>query len=436
MGNSCTTRSTVAKISDLDHQEDSSAEDNAMYFLCTRKGIILENNEQVEVELLYSKADLRDKFIGMILSPFISYLLKKVFINFLTSTGLKQSRLLLNLKDSSGGKRPFIAYDLQGLPVYVSLHMVLHTAAEMSILYTELNMNSNFDFSSLKKNEKYVMFQINRIRTKNSVANLNTVVNVNLAMTYNPDILTSKAVNEVMSHSFKTTANDVVVICIDSIQMSMEKGPHHMAHISAQFYKDIINLTKNHFYPFIYIYEIIGRPGCFMFIVDADWTYNLSPFCATISVYFIKNLIKQVRKYISIRAGFSYGRISYGLIGDNIRFFGDTINLSVRLEYECGKNEFLVSEPFYEKLNSELVSLEVNESFIMPDKKVIYRGGSFSGTQIDDEPEEEETNHTFDIDTDVQRQTKSFKGIPNDKPLVCYRVLPESISNMLSFFDT
>ena len=314
MGNICTsTTSKVAKISDAGLQVDSSDEANPMYFLCTQKGVILDSNEQVERELLYSKADIRDKFIGMLMSPFISYLHKKVFLKRLkSSTGLEHSRILFKLKDLTN-KRPFIVYDLHGLPVYVSVHIALHTAAEISALYKELHIKSDYDFSSLKKDEKFVMLQINKILSKKSVAKLETIMKVNTAMTSKSDMLymMSKSVTEEMSHTFRLTTNSVVVICIDimdSTQMLMEKGPHHMASISAQFYKDVIDTIKNQFYPFIYIYEIVG--DSFMFIVNADWTYNISPFCATISVYFIKNLINQVRDYISIRAGFSYGIIS------------------------------------------------------------------------------------------------------------------------------
>jgi hypothetical protein len=105
MGNTCK-GAAEAKVSSLTQGPEEGPSEDAMYFLCTQKGFILDINETVEKELLLSKKDLQQKFIGVIMSPLISFLHKRVFLKRLqTLTGLEHSRLLFKLKDMSS-KRP------------------------------------------------------------------------------------------------------------------------------------------------------------------------------------------------------------------------------------------------------------------------------------------------------------------------------------------
>jgi class 3 adenylate cyclase len=134
--------------------------------------------------------------------------------------------------------------------------------------------------------------------------------------------------------------------------MLVNLGTDHMIKISKSFYNDVIELIKQKYYPYIYIYEIVG--DSFMFIINADWTYNIEIICATIGMDFVKNLIKKTESYVQIRVGISYGKLSYGKIGNNLRFFGQIVNMSSRLESISIPKTIVTSIEFWDKFTSEI----------------------------------------------------------------------------------
>jgi hypothetical protein len=103
MGNSCSPNSRVQTGQSYSVDSDggpkinnngsgggdssSSSYLDSMYLLCDQRGTIIDVNANFQKELLYSLNDVRAQFIGMLMSPLMSYLHSKVsiYLTMLTS---------------------------------------------------------------------------------------------------------------------------------------------------------------------------------------------------------------------------------------------------------------------------------------------------------------------------------------------------------------
>lgn len=113
-------------------------------------------------------------------------------------------------------------------------------------------------------------------------------------------------------------------------------------------------MIKSNYYPYVYIHEIVG--DSFVLLLNADWAYKIPDYCTTICMNFLIELNERTEHLIQFRVGCAYGKILYGYIGDQLRLFGDTINLASRLEHISKIDHVYCDENFFEKLKSELAS--------------------------------------------------------------------------------
>ena len=138
---------------------------------------------------------------------------------------------------------------------------------------------------------------------------------------------------------------------VNSTSNLMANGDKYIANLSLNFFNMVKNIIKQRYYPYVYIHEIVG--DSFVFIINADWTYNIPELCATIAFDFIKDLITNTKFLTDIRVGCAYGDILYGYIGSQLRLFGPTINLASRIEHNSIINHILVNEEMFNKLKAE-----------------------------------------------------------------------------------
>ena len=86
MGNSCSPNSRVQTGQSYSVDSDggpkiSSSYLDSMYLLCDQRGTIIDVNANFQKELLYTLSDVQAQFIGMLMSPLMSYLHSKVSIH-------------------------------------------------------------------------------------------------------------------------------------------------------------------------------------------------------------------------------------------------------------------------------------------------------------------------------------------------------------------
>jgi Adenylate and Guanylate cyclase catalytic domain len=145
-------------------------------------------------------------------------------------------------------------------------------------------------------------------------------------------------------------------------------GPEYMANLSKRFYNDVIQIIKTKYYPYIYIYEIVG--DSFVFMINADWIYSVPFIPAIIGLKFSRDLINKTKTYVDIRTGIAYGKILYGKIGNNLRLFGQTMNMASRLENIAEIQNITVSTDFWNKLILELNILKSIDKLDLIDFKI------------------------------------------------------------------
>jgi hypothetical protein len=301
-----------------------------MYIICDENLIIKDLSDEITYHLYYKREDLIGKFIGIIMNDLMSNLHKHIFLNKYNSSNIVDKKILLNKISAHSLKRQVIIYDKYKNPQYVFLSI------------------------NLKDNLFVIDINYNHLASNNNI-NLYTVdiYKDNYFKLYDNDInLYSLDVNR--TRSFKLTKNNIIIICIDfinSTDLLKRKGVKNTIDINVLFYSDIITLIKYKYYPYIYIHEILG--DSYMLVLNIDWGYSILDFSASIAFNFINDLYDLTNDYIDIRVGISYGRIYYGYIDHNIRFFGEILNLASRLENKCEKKEILVCKNFYEKLKRE-----------------------------------------------------------------------------------
>ena len=205
----------------------------------------------------------------------------------------------------------------------------------------------------MDKTDQYIVTKLDYYKNKDNIATFMTQDNINnqLITISNNKLLFVLTNNIEISPVFNQTINNMVVITIDimkSREILTTKGEVVLIDINRRLYDDVIYVIKTYFYPFIYIYEIAEDK--FTLIINADWTYNIPLFCCTIGLYFVQLLFERTLKYININCGISYGKLSYGLIGNKLRLFGLPLVLSSLIKEKSTFNKFSISKSFYDKL--------------------------------------------------------------------------------------
>ncbi len=386
---------------------ESTESNDLIYLLIDLDGNILNMSNSFCYKMKYNFDDIHNKYIGILMTNLMSYLHNKIFLPNLKNNHYNKESILNRLASNSN-KRPFIIYDADREPHFFNMRIISYDQAHIDEYNFVSNNSNKIDILYLIELEQIYdncfitnLKSINELNTHSlSINNLNstnlnstnlnsTNLNSTNSDTYDSElnyelnsdlgsisdfstensftppkikIKNNNSINNMffanspsVSTDFNITKNDIVLICIDfinSTQMLLNLGTNHMIKISKSFYNDVIELIKRKYYPYIYIYEIVG--DSFMFIINADWTYNIEMICATIGMNFVKNLIKKTESYVQIRVGISYGKLSYGKIGNNLRLFGQIVNMSSRLESISMPKIIVTSSEFWNKFINEI----------------------------------------------------------------------------------
>ncbi len=254
------------------------------------------------------------------MSPFISYLHKKILIPKYNNLGHIEKKLVKMTLKGIKYKRPLIVYDKNKNPIHVNLYL------DVDNIINEKN-NIEHIFS--------VYFEFIKIPENNIM--------------YTPEINLKNKNNE-----FVLTKNKIVIVSIDfkdSTKFLVDIGTIKVIETYKQFHMDVIELIRSKYYPYIYIHEIIG--DCFIIVSNIDWSFNMPKYCASLMISFIFDLYNITKKYIGIRIGLAYGHLYWGYMDHNLRFFGIPINLASRLENVCCNNSVCCDENFLNKLIGE-----------------------------------------------------------------------------------
>ena len=317
--------------------------------LCDNNGII----EDISIDMLsLLKCDIdtiKGKFIGNIMSLYMSMLHKQFFIgNFNTCCALERNKIENRLKRGHR-KRPILIYDIEGGSHTVGLSIIYNKCPFSSIKNpfstTSINLSKQF----------YLIFDL-------------MDEPLDLFYTYIP--MENDGV-------FTESKLKVVIICIDFIDSTTTLISNGGALISIdnsiKFHKAIVNLIRNVYYPFIYLHEVIG--DSFIIALNTDWAYTSNFFCASLAISFIFDLVHNTKHFVEIRTGVAYGTLHYGTIGSTFRFFGQPINMASRLENKCLVNEIIISNDFYNKLILEMEYITTT----IPKAKILHHKFNLKG---------------------------------------------------------
>ena len=309
--------------------------------LCDNSGMIQDVSPDMLLLLKCEIDTIKGKFIGSIMSLYISMIHKKKFIGNFNTCGTVERNILENKLKRVHRKRPFLIYDIEG-----GSH-----AVGMSLIYNKC------PFSSLKN--PFITTSINL--SKQFYLTFDLIDEpLDLFYTYIP--MEKDGV-------FTESKSKVVVICIDFIDSTAtlisQGGSLLSIDNSIKFHKEIVNLIRNVYYPFIYLHEVIG--DSFIIALNTDWAYTSNFFCASLAISFIFDLVHNTKHFVEIRTGVAYGTLHYGTIGATFRFFGKPINMASRLENKCLVNEIIICKDFYNKLIScmEYISTTIHKTEII-----------------------------------------------------------------------
>jgi len=293
---------------------DSSVDSgsNELFIIANSHGIIQDISDSLLSLLKYERDVLNSQFIGILMSPFMSYLHTNVYFPKYNKLNRIQKNIVHVLISAlSESRRPLIIYDINKNPIYVHI-----TAKLVAINVFKATFECISDI-------------------------------------YNDNLL-SKPIGIVKSDAFAETNMDVVLISIDfknSTETLMNYGTRDYIALNRKFYNDVVYLIKQYYYPYIYIHEVIG--DCFVFVLNSDWTYNLTNYCASLAYSFLVQLYKVTSKYVNTRIGVVCDKLLYGYIGNNFRLFGPGMHKVNRLENICELGHIACDENFVNKLRTE-----------------------------------------------------------------------------------
>ncbi len=315
--------SSFAKQTSVNSSDSTGSINNEyinMAIMCDTELNIVEVSENFLLLTHYNRDELVDEFIGILMTELLSRLHKIIFINKLKNADAYEQKRILHKLSGNFHKREVIIYDKFKRQHY--MNMIINTKDEYFIV--ELN---------------YSLYNSSNIHL------------------YTLDIKLDR-------HIFIKSNNNIIIMNIDFIDSTLitnNFGVEHMITINKLFYSDIVELILAKYYPYIYIHEIIG--DSFILVLNIDWGYTINEICASLALEFLNELYFRTKNYIAFKTSITYGRLHYGYIDHNIRFFGDELNMSSRLHGKCKNGEVLVQHIFFKKLKTEINidKLEYNE---------------------------------------------------------------------------
>lgn len=283
--------------------------------LCDKDGIILHVDDNILELLTYDLNEIVGKFIGILMSPFLSYIHSHIILPKYTKLNFVEKKVIDIFISGLKIKRPIIIFDSKSCPVYVNLSVKAFSSLSTYKFQVNFEPIKKIDNSLIYTHELYIKYKTTK---------------------------------------FLATKNKIVVVSIDfrnSTEYLIKNGTFNAIELYKKFHCDVLKLLKKNYYPYIYIHEIIG--DCFVIVSNIDWALSIPKFCASIIMSFLTELYKVSYNYIGIRVGISYDKIYWGYIDNNLRLFGVPMNISARLENVCVLNNISCDNNFLDKLKEE-----------------------------------------------------------------------------------
>ena len=286
---------------------------------CDINGFIVDVSDDVLTTLQYERNMLTGQFIGIIMSPFMSYIHSTILLpKYKTASKFERNIMHIFLNGKSV-KRPLIIYTIMKKPLYVTLSVTVHKNSDQNTLFKlEFKVVEDFSDSSVFLTSALSTKLFARFRqTKNAI------IMANVEFTNNSKYITD--------HS---ELKDID-ICLN-------------------FQQDVIRIIKQHFYPYIYIYETTNR-GC-VIVSNLCCTYNMPRFCASLMLCLLRNIQVVTEKYATIRVGLTYNKAYIGsTANDQIRIFGKVYDDAFTNMLNCENNEVCCSGDYMNKLINEKI---------------------------------------------------------------------------------
>lgn len=314
---------------------NNKSNQNTNWILCDENGIILDISDIFLKRLMFEKEIIVGSFIGIIMSPLISFLHKNFFIPKYKSLNKLEKNIVNLMLMGKTKERPLIIYDILLKPYYVLLSV-------------------NYDF---KKHNFIGNFELQE-----------DIYDFNLCPTLKNHNLTSdiiKSTNKLIIITMKITyVNMIHVNDSNIINMQFEIN---------MLVKNIINIIKTYYYPYIHVYNI--DENFITFLLNCDWGYNISKYIASLSVSFIYKLMQLANQYISLRFGVVFNNVYYNY-EDKFKIYGKTNYLSKRLSIISIPNFIYSDENYIDKLINENV-FDILDAFIEKNNNINIQDKTF-----------------------------------------------------------
>ena len=284
--------------------------------ICDLNGFIKSVSYDALYILSYEQDMLIDKFIGTIMSPFMSYIHSTVLLPKYKSASKFERNLMHMFLNGKTTKRPLIIYTITKQPLYVSISVSVIADENNNTLF-RLKFDVIDDFA-------------------------------------NSTVYLSGALNPQLFAKFHQTKNNLIFANIEYNNSSIDYTEPNEVSLYIRFQDDIIGIIKRDFYPYIYVYEMTNH-GCVV-VSNLCVTYNMPRFCASLMLCFLKNMYTTMSAYAILKVGISYDKAYIGAISnDQIRLFGRAYDDAKYNCDFCSPYEICTSHEFIYKLKQENV---------------------------------------------------------------------------------
>ena len=278
--------------------------------ICDTNGIIKEVNDNAIDMLLYEKHVLLDQFVGFIMSPFMSYIHKSIMIPKYNSANMLQKNIMHIFLSGKTMKRPLIVYDLYRKPIYVELTVKRNSDSMFVLEFKEVSDLCN------------ISIYLDKLDAPNN--------------------------------TFTLTQSNIVTISLqfrNSSRYITDHGVLKTIELHQKFHKDVIDIIRRDFYPYISIYEMNNQTVTLM--LNLDGNHRMPRYCGSLALCFLHNLYYLTAPYVTLQCGVTFDALYHGNIDDRMRFFGVAFDLAAKFRDQCDENEICCSDDFIRKVSCE-----------------------------------------------------------------------------------
>ncbi len=284
--------------------------DDKCKIICDTNGIIKDVNSNTLDILLYEKHILIDKFIGFIMSPFMSHIHEHILLPKYNSANMLQKNIIHIFLSGKTMKRPLIIYDLYRKPIYVELTVKLNAESMFVLEFKEVSDIGNLSI------------YIDKIDMPNE--------------------------------TFKLTQGNVVTISLqfrNSSRYITDHGVLKTIELHQKFHNDVLHIIRRDFYPYISVYEF--NNNTITLLLNLDGNHRMPRYCGSLALCFLHNLYYSTAPYVTLQCGVTYDALYHGNIDNRLRFFGVAFDLAAKFKDQCDENEICCSDDFIRKVSCE-----------------------------------------------------------------------------------